>query len=182
MKKHILSIALLFMASFGIAQETIKTEKIKAGHRTVYTDIIIDATPDQVWAVLTDTESYPEWSYMLKKIDGTICDSCEIDAYFQTNPNKEKLTKVHHTIAVIEGEEFRWSEVFQAGIKDNHRFRVEPTEDGRTRFIQSDEFVGGATWLMGGFAVKMTKNGYPGFNQALKAEVERRINIAQEEE
>ncbi|MEL6626996.1 MAG: SRPBCC family protein [Bacteroidota bacterium] len=65
---------MLFMLSLAVtaqAQETLETKKIKASHRTVYTDIIIDATPEQVWAVLTDTENFAGWGVFLTDIKGS---------------------------------------------------------------------------------------------------------------
>ncbi len=62
------------------------------------------------------------------------------------------------------------------GISDNHHFRVEPTDDGKTRFVQSDELIGGATWLMSGYLAKVYLKGYGDFNRSLKEEVERRIS------
>ena len=175
MKKFLIVIVFILTSFYAFSQETIKTEKIKASHRTVYTDIIIDATPEQVWTVLTDTKNY-DWAVFMTNIDGEICDKCEIDAYFQLNPKKEKVSKIPHTISVIEGKEFKWNEKFGPGILDNHRFIVEATDDGRTKFIQSDECKGGLTWLLGKKVVKIEKENYPKFNQALKAEVEKRYN------
>ncbi|MEO1418066.1 MAG: SRPBCC domain-containing protein [Bacteroidota bacterium] len=170
---------MLFMLSLAVtaqAQETLETKKIKASHRTVYTDIIIDATPEQVWTVLTDTENFAGWGVFLTDIKGTICDNCEIDAIFQLNPSKDKRQTIHHTINVEEGKEFRWSEKFMGGILDYHVFRVESTSDGKTRFIQSDMAKGGMTWLMGKTVIKLEAKNYPRFNRALKAEVEKRYS------
>lgn len=173
MKKFLIAIALVVSSFYSFGQETVKTEKIKASHRTIYTDIIIDATPEQVWTVLTDTENY-DWSVFMTNIDGKICDQCEIDAYFQMNSKKEKITKIHHTISVVDGKEFKWNEVFGFGILDNHRFIVESTADGKTKFIQSDECKGGLTWLLGKKVITIEEENYPRFNKALKAEVEKR--------
>jgi uncharacterized protein YndB with AHSA1/START domain len=157
-------------------QEQVKTGRNASGHRTVYTEITIDATPDQVWQVLTDTKNYPNWAKFMVRIDGKIKHNGQIDAYFKPNPNKDKLNKVHHTISVTNGKEFSWSEVFMFGIKDFHRFIVEPTADGKTKFIQSDLVQGGLSWLLGKSIINFEAKNYPIFNKALKAEVERRFS------
>ncbi len=154
--------------------ETIKVEKLKASHRTIYTDIIIDASPEQVWSVLSDTKNYKNWASFLVDIEGEIKDGNKITALFQMNPSKEKFTKIDHTISVTEGKEFYWAEKGPGGIRDNHHFRVEDAGNGKTRFVQSDEIMKGITWLMGGNLSKTYAKGYQGFNQNLKAEVEKR--------
>ena len=154
--------------------ETAKAERLSLSHRKIYTDITIDAPPAQVWAVLTDTKSYRQWAAFLVEITGQIADGSDIDVAFQLNPKKEKLTRISHQISVIEGVEFFWAEKGPGGIRDNHHFKVEPLPDGKTRFVQSDEIMGGLTWLMGGSLTKMYLTGYAAFNQSLKAEVERR--------
>lgn len=156
--------------------ENVKVEKINHSHRTIYTDIIIDATPKQVWSVLTDTDSYKNWAVFLVDIKGDIEDGEKITLVFKINPEKEKFTTIDHTISVIEGKEFFWAEKGPGGIKDNHHFKVESIGDGKTKFIQSDEIMKGMTWLLGNNLSKMYADGYQAFNRQLKAEVERRFN------
>ncbi len=155
--------------------ETIKVEKLKLSHYRFYTDINIDATPEQVWSVLIDTNSYLEWASMLVDIQGEITHGAKNTFVFQLNPAKKKFTTIEHTISVVDKEEFYWAEKGPGGIRDNHHFKVEPTADGKTRFIQSDEIMNGLTWLMGGSLSKIYAEGYPAFNRSLKNEVERRF-------
>lgn len=157
-----------------VNNETVKVEKLKAAHRTIYTDIIIDASPEQVWSVLTDTNSYKNWALFMVDIQGEIKNGNTITAVFQLNPDKTKRNTIDHTISVLKGKEFFWAEKGPGGIVDNHHFKVEATEEGKTRFIQSDELTKGITWLMGGQLSKTYAKGYQAFNRALKAEVEAR--------
>ena len=154
--------------------ETVKVEKVKASHRKIYTDILINATPEQVWSVLTDTKSYKNWATFLVDVEGEIKDSSKITAVFQVDPNKEKKNTIEHTISVDEGKEFYWAEKGPGGIRDNHHFKVVSANGSQTRFVQSDELMKGMTWLMGGKLSKMYADGYQAFNRNLKAEVERR--------
>jgi len=157
--------------------ENVKVEKLSVSHRTIYTDIHINATPEQVWSVLTDTASYKDWAAFLVDIQGEIEDGGKITVVFQINPKKKKLTVIEHTISVDEGKEFFWAEKGPGGIKDNHHFKVESMDDGRTRFIQSDEIMKGITWLAGGNLSKMYAEGYQAFNRNLKTEVARRFTL-----
>lgn len=157
-------------------RENVKVEKLNHSHRTIYTDILIDATPEQVWSVLTDTASYKDWATFMVDIQGEIKDGSTITVVFQINPTKEKLNIIEHRISVEEGKEFYWAEKVPGGIKDNHHFSIEPTEDGNTRFVQSDEIKGGISFIAGRNLSKMYAEGYQAFNRKLKAEVERRFS------
>ncbi|MES0824830.1 SRPBCC domain-containing protein [Ruegeria sp. SCP11] len=157
--------------------ETGRTEKVSFSHHKIHTDIIINTAPEAVWSVLTDTANYGSWAAFLVGIEGQIADGESINVAFQLDPNKEKLTRIDHTITVVDGQEFYWAERGPGGIRDNHHFRVEAAGDGKTRFVQSDEIIGGMTFLMGGRLAKLYLKGYQAFNRGLKAEAERRRNV-----
>lgn len=158
--------------------ETGTTQKVGLSHHTIHTDIEIDAPIDVVWSVLTDTPSYQEWAAFMVDIKNQIEDGSQITVSFQLNPAKNKLTIIDHTITVEDGVEFYWAEKAPGGFRDNHRFRVEPIEGGRTRFVQSDELKGGIVLVMGGRLARMLVKGYQAFNRSLKAEAERRAKSA----
>jgi uncharacterized protein YndB with AHSA1/START domain len=154
--------------------EKVGYQKLNNNHWVSHTEIIIEATPEQVWSVLTDTESYPNWNEIILKIDGKIEDKGEVDVLFKAGP-KAKPQLFHNLLYVEDGVEFYWSQVQAMGIKDKHCFRVEATDDGKTRFIQSDQALGGLTWMLGKVAAKTQLDVYPMFNRSLKAEVEKRF-------
>ncbi|NVO58507.1 SRPBCC domain-containing protein [Rhodobacteraceae bacterium B1Z28] len=154
------------------------TEKVSQAHHKIHTDIIIDAAPDVVWSVLTDTGNYSNWAAFLVDIKGEISDGAQITTVFQVDPTKEKLTIIDHKITVADGEEFYWAEKGPGGIRDNHHFKAEPVAEGKTRFIHTDEIMGGLTWLMGDRLARMYRDGYQAFNRGLKAEAERRARAS----
>lgn len=154
------------------------SEKVSFSHHRIHTDIVIDAPSEVVWSVLTDTANYGNWAAFLVGIKGEIKDGSKITVDFQLDASKKKLTTLDHTITVVDETQFYWAEKGPGGIRDNHHFRVEPLEDGTTRFVQSDEIMGGITFLMGGRLAKMYVDGYTAFNRGLKAEAERRAQLA----
>ncbi|MCT4581166.1 MAG: hypothetical protein N4A35_07085 [Flavobacteriales bacterium] len=154
-----------------------KIEKVKAGHRKIYTDIIIKAPKELVWSVLKDTRSYKKWGVFLTDIEGELKDKATITAKFQLNPSKKRYNSIDHQIHVNEGTSFYWAEKGPMGICDNHHFKVEQIDENVSHFIQTDELTNGATFLLGGYLSKLYAKGYEGFNQALKDEVERRQKL-----
>jgi hypothetical protein len=153
----------------------VKIDRLKASHYAIHSEIQINASPEEVWEVLTDTGSYRDWSAFMVELDGKIANDNTITASFQLNPKKPRRVNIQHKIHVTDGSEFFWAEKGPGGIRDNHHFRVEALPDGTSRFVQSDEIMQGLTWLMGGKLSKIYAKGYQAFNLALKQEVERRV-------
>ncbi len=154
-------------------KELIKVEKVKASHRKIYTDIIINGSAAQVWSVLKDTKSYKNWAVFLTDIEGELKNGTKITAKFQLNPSKKKYNSIDHTIQVVDGKSFYWAEKGPMGICDNHHFIIETIDENSSRFIQKDELTKGATFLLGGYLSKIYTKGYQRFNRALKQEVEQ---------
>lgn len=157
-------------------KETIRVEKVKASHRKIYTDIVVNASAEQVWSVIKDTKSYKNWAVFLTDIQGELKDGNKITAKFQLNPSKEKYNSIDHTIQVEEGKFFYWAEKGPMGICDNHHFIIETMDENTSKFIQKDELTKGTTFLLGGYLSKIYVKGYQDFNRALKQEVEQRFN------
>lgn len=150
-------------------------EKVKAGHRKIHTEIIINAPAKEVWKTVSNTKSYKKWAAFLVDIEGEIKDGNTVTAKFQLNPSKEKFNTIGHKISVVKGVEFFWAEKGPMGICDNHHFRVEEIDAKTSRFVQTDELTKGATWLLGGYLSKIYVKGYEAFNQSLKKEVEQGV-------
>lgn len=155
--------------------EKVGYKKLEGSHWVSYTDIIIDATPEQVWSVLTDEQSYPNWNEIIIKMEGEIVDKGTLDVTFKNGVDAKPKVYHHPNIHVEDRVEFYWSNIEIMGIRDRHCFRVKATNDGKTRFIQSDESIKGITWLLGKTVVKAQIDLYPTFNKSLKAEVEKRF-------
>lgn len=134
------------------------------------TAIDIDATPEQVWEVLSDFSAYGEWSNF-SRIDG----APELG---------EKLTMrmpgfwFSSTVtAVTPGRELQWSaKILAAGLfLGEHNFTLVRTEGGGTRVLNTETFSGMLTTPFEGlFAKNHNEGGYVAFNRALKNRVEQR--------
>ncbi len=139
-------------------------------HWSVYTEIIIDAPKDRVWAVLTDFESMPAWSKSLQKIRGDLSSGSQtqVDYIF-----KGKLRVIpHHMVDFEAGTQFGWSDKLIPLAKDRHLYRVETLSDNKTKFIQKDEVKGPLAFLVSKMLMDIMISTYPEFNAALKRVVE----------
>lgn len=143
-------------------------------HRSIHSEIIIDAPPEEVWRVLTDWDHLREWSPTLLGMSGDIRHGQRVNCIYRFMGNE--LTP-EHTLHYEEGRAFGWSDPLLPGVIDGHRYCVEALSDGRTRFVQSDEVRGGLLSLFFGWIfVKEMVATYPRFNQALKERVEAQMN------
>ncbi|MFK7948748.1 MAG: SRPBCC family protein [Saprospiraceae bacterium] len=141
---------------------------------SVYTEIEINATREQVWSVLTDFEKLIEWSTSFKnlEVEGEFkTDAKAISTYFGLLKGHD-MTFDHHLIEVVDGFSFGWGDPLGiAGLSDHHIFKLEELSNGNTKFIQTDTLSGHSRLLK----YLMTNNmdsQYKAFNKQLKKRVE----------
>jgi hypothetical protein len=147
--------------------------KEKASKRKIYSEIIIDAPISKVWQVLTDFAAMPSWSSTFQGVEGEFLNGSFITAHFKPDTTKNELKSYGHTIIIDQGKMFGWKgDVFALGMSDNHKYILQGLGDGQTKFIQSDECIGGMAWLLGGLASKKMLGKYVIFNREFKARVE----------
>ncbi len=140
----------------------------------VYTSIVINATPNQVWEVLTDFETMPEWSSTFKGLEGDVRDGGQINALFLT---QGQIIGFPHALIYNEGASFGWSDEILTlpGIVDNHFYTIEQC-GSEVLFIQTDEFTGNNENVPAFGLANGVLESYQIFNSELKVEVERRFN------
>lgn len=139
----------------------------------IQTDIVIHATPENVWAVLSDFAAFPEWNPFIPRITGTLklggCLKIRM-----TPPGSFPATFYTKVQILDANHELRWlGRPLVPGIFDGqHRFVIHPLPDGTVRFEQAERFSG---ILVGFFTHRhetITKPGFALMNAALKARVE----------
>jgi hypothetical protein len=109
----------------------------------ISSEIEIDATPEDVWAVLTDFARYPEWNPGFERAEG----SAQVGETLRLTFAKQggKGMKMQPTVLVADaGRELRWlGRLWVPGIFDGeHRFEIHASEPGRVRFVQAERFRG----------------------------------------
>lgn len=140
---------------------------------SIHTEVTIDAPPAKVWAILTDFDKLEEWSSSFIKFEGEFRKDGPAKVTFKVGIGNLAQTFDHPLIHFEEGRLFGWSAPLPyMHMHDNHKYIVEPREDGKTQFIQSDQLVGsGARWI-GGMMSQQIMQTYVQFNRELKARVE----------
>lgn len=141
----------------------------------IYSEIVINGTPEQVWEVLMDFDAYPSWNPFLlavkgePQVGGTLVESLNLIG--RHNPIRMKAT-------VTERDEhfrFGWkghviSDKFGMG---RHELKILPLDDGHVLFVQHEIFTGFGASLIFGLIRKIAEPQFNAMNRALKARVER---------
>lgn len=99
----------------------------------------IDASPEKVWAVLTDGARFPEWDSGIDRVEGTIAPGATVKLYVKVNPGRAFPLKV---------SEFQAPRrmVFSGGMplglfKGVRTYTLEP-DGSSTRFFMREEYTG----------------------------------------
>lgn len=140
----------------------------------IFTSIVIDATPNQVWSVLTDFDAYSQWSSTFRGLEGDIRDGGQVNALFPLQDGT--IAEFPHILNYTDGVSFGWSDPILTlpEIIDNHFYTVELCGD-QTNFVQTDEFTGNNENVPAAALANLLLPSYQIFNLELKGEVERRF-------
>ena len=138
------------------------------------TAITMDATPEQVWSVLTDLEAYDEWNPFIVSASGTV----EAGATL-TNTMRDATGDMTFTptlLTVAPGRELRWlGKLGPGGVFDGeHAFLIEQVGPGRVRLTQSETFSGVAVPFFRGRLRDQTLPQFRAMNEALARRVAER--------
>jgi hypothetical protein len=103
---------------------------------------VIPVAVDRVWAVLADTEAYPQWNPFIRSLTGDLRAGARLRAVLQ--PADRPQTMRPRVVEATTGRGFTWlGHVVVPGILDGrHRFTVDPAADGTTRLIQHERLSG----------------------------------------
>ncbi|MCP5026388.1 MAG: SRPBCC domain-containing protein [Actinomycetia bacterium] len=106
------------------------------------TEIMIDGSPEEVWAVLVDLDSHAEWNPFMPSAQGRVAEGERLE--ISIRPPGGKASTVRPTVTEVKaGRAFEW--LGQAGVKGlfdgRHRFELEPVGSG-TRLRHSEYFTG----------------------------------------
>lgn len=136
------------------------------------TEILVQATPERMWQIITELDKWPDWNPFIhhaigqaevgKKVDITVASPgkdmtlhCVVTG---VDPNHSLSWKYHVGLpALFQGE---------------HSFTIEPVGGGQVRFIDREIFNGLMVPLQAKDIDTNSKRGFEAMDQALKARAE----------
>lgn len=137
--------------------------------KEIRTEILIKATTDSVWDILTDFSHYPDWNPFIKYLKGNPAERTKIEVKLTPHGTKGMIYKPK-VLKFQKSKEFRWlGHTVIPGLFDGeHIFELIDNQNGTTTFIQREKFYG----ILVPFLKKMldngTKAGFEAMNKKLK--------------
>lgn len=107
------------------------------GCASTHHEIVIEATPQQVWAVLMDAESYPEWNPVIIDPQGEFKEGEKIVFQFRETSGKQYEVKAK-VVEVIPERLLNQYGGFWGVLTYNHKYILAPEGTGTRVTIHED--------------------------------------------
>ncbi len=140
----------------------------------VNTTLEINASPHQIWRVLTDFAAYDEWNPMLRNVRTCLAPNAKV--HFEVVRVDAPVLRLAAKITEHEPERsLVWRGGSRAMISGEHYFRIERLDNHRSRFHHGEQFSGLLLPLMRPL-LNSASPLYGAMSNALKNIVERQIS------
>ena len=134
--------------------------------KTFEAEIIIAAPPEKVWAVLMDTDSYPDWNPTFVAVSPPYALGKKISSRVM-KPDGAFIDMMPTVTALVTNRELRQSGGLPGVLTYHHAWLLEPVNGG-TRVRQVDIDRGGFLWF---WDTSWVEPAYRRANEALAARV-----------
>ena len=140
---------------------------------SIRTEIIINASREKVWSVLTNFSAYPTWNPFITSIKGELKVGGRLENTMMNNG--KKFVFKPKVLSVVPGKYFDWlGSLVVKGIFDGHHFfEIEEAGPSQVKLSQGENFGG----LLSGYILKKvgadTRNNFIKMNQAIKTLAEQ---------
>ncbi|KIF06317.1 hypothetical protein PL81_08215 [Streptomyces sp. RSD-27] len=140
--------------------------------RIITTEITIDATPEEVWEVLTDLPRYCVWNPFIRQADGEVAPGGRLRLTMYAAPGKPAT--FHPVVRIcVPAAELRWTGHFLVrGLFDGEHFVRLSEGPGRSTRVEHGERYRGLLVPFLGRLLEGTARNITAMNEALRARVE----------
>jgi hypothetical protein len=130
----------------------------------------IKATPDRIWALLTDASHYTDWNTTVERVEGTIAPGETIKVFVKVNPGRAFPVKV---IEFKPGQRMVWSGGMPLGMFEGQRtYTLTAAGNSETFFKMREEYTGPMLGMIWG-SIPDLGPAFQEFAQSLKRAAER---------
>jgi hypothetical protein len=141
--------------------------------KEIVTEIEINAPPTRVWEILTDFEKYPTWNPFIKKISGEAVRNKKLEVHMP-DPRGGTMIFTPTVLVAEKDRELRWLGGSEGDVfNGEHRFLIEPIENNKMHFIQTEKFTGSMVESLEQWLDTAVKQNFEDMNIALKQRAEK---------
>jgi uncharacterized protein YndB with AHSA1/START domain len=116
---------------------------------TVVTEVVVGASPQQIWDVLTDLDAYPRWNPAVERVEGELRQGADLRVEFSPlvgSGSAKVRVQILRTLRKLRVGE----RLFAPGILDREvEAQLVTLLDGRTRVVLSERLEGLGVGLTG---------------------------------
>jgi hypothetical protein len=140
----------------------------------IQTEIDIAASPERLWAILTDFAAYPDWNPFIRSIEGPLEKGGRLTVSIQP-VGASAMTFRPTVLVATPNAELRWlgKFLFRGVFDGEHYLQIAPSTPGRVRFVQGEKFGGLLVGLSKSKIEGGVRAGFIAMNQALKSRAEK---------
>ena len=115
------------------------------GHKSVHAELLIPASPEEIWSVLTDAPHYSEWNPVFVDVQGEYREGGKLT--YQMKDQTGKTTEVVATIVELDpGKELNQFGGMRGVLTFDHHWLLESVEGG-TKVTQHEDYRGIGVWF-----------------------------------
>lgn len=154
---------------------TLNTNVNNATAMEIKTEVLINATPQKVWAILANFDNYSSWNPFLQSVKGELKVGCKLTVTIKQS--EAKGTTFKPTVLTVEpARQLSWlGRLLIPGIFDGeHKFELFDNHNRTTTFRQSEKFSGILVSLFKKQLNSNTAAGFGAMNKKLKDLVEQK--------
>jgi hypothetical protein len=143
--------------------------------KEICTKIFINASPDVVWKIITDFESFGKWNPFIQKISGVPNEGSTIQVFIKP-PNSNGMKFKPKILKCEPEKEIRWlGKLWIPKIFDGeHSLIIRKVEENKVMFIQKEKFSGLLVPLFTNILTN-TESGFQMMNEKLKQCAEEKM-------
>ena len=135
-----------------------------------HTSILIEASAEKVWEVLTDFSSYPQWNPLVGKLEGKMEEGKKIATFIVP------LNKIYFPflLSYKPNAELIWQGIQGAKflLAGKHYYKLEKWSDKETKLLHGENFTGLFSYFISKKLLKKMENAFISHNQILKQRIE----------
>lgn len=115
------------------------------GRNSAHAELVIEATPDEVWEVITDAETYSSWNTVLVDAKGDFVEGGAVT--YQMKIGDSEPSEVTPAIKQIKTSELLHQGGGMKGVLTyDHQWQLTPVEGG-TQVVQHEDYTGIGVWF-----------------------------------